>query len=444
MGNMQVYSTRGGSSGEHLDVSALPAGGRLCVAPAYMQTDGEASVQIDSSAKLALFGWCQEIDYAYTSLSIFVLAAPSPGNLVLKIYAADFDGLPTGDPMLDTTIASGSSPGAWIRKIFDAVQCYRGRRYLLVVGGSGDMNVSLSCRRWNTQAGSMFPDGCWAKSSEDGGESWSDCTQDDKPALFNFVLASASNHCPQLLYGRHTGKYVPLYDDSAQRWGLYEIPVAGLSFSLAEAESTLSLVVLASDGTLKSYPATEGSRHFQDGIEMGNVGERLLGLVYPKYLGANTEGRGPIDVMDYRGLAYPGMRKRLGKLCPYAAATAESAERVANEPDSWNSSDDFTINFVAIANTHIELSGICNNDSAADYLQVACGLDSTAIPQESWGGAAPPHGSGRFVMTQTVSEGLHSCYPIRWISSSGTIEASYYTSGVDPEVRAEVVGVLTA
>lgn len=422
--------------------SALPSGGRLSVSPAYMQTANAAAVQLDSALKQVMFSWVQEIDYAYTSLSIFVDSAPSPGDLLLQIWDFDSYGIPL-NLLLNTTIASGSSSFTWIRKTFDPVQCYRGHRYEVLIGGATDVDVSLSCARWNTEMGSMFPDDCWTLTGDDG--AWSDCTQDDKPALLNLVLESDLNHCPKLLYGRYSGKYVPLYDDTTQVWSLYEIPLAGLSISLATATPQMvHLAALAFGGALKAYTEDEGSRHLQDGVEMSDVGERLLGLVYPWVLRSNPLCIGPIDVMDYRGLAYAGMKKRIGKLCPYAAAESESAEREANDPDTWHGNDDFTINFVAVANTHIELSGVCMNDNGVSHLQIACGIDSTAIPQDSWGTAAPPYGAGRFALTKTLSEGFHSCYPIRWISVEGAIKAAYYRSGTDPDVRAEVVGMLTA
>ncbi len=447
MGNMQVYSAGGAGSSGSVEPSAVPAGGRLFVTPAYMQTSGAVPVRLDSPLKVAGWDWVQEVDCAYTSLSIHLANVAVAGTLNITLRTVN----PSNGQfitLLDTSLPSGDVDDVWIRKIFDPVQCYRGRPYFLDVGVLAGVDVSLSAHPADEASGSAFPDACGSGLSVNGGTagSYEPIMQDGKFASLNFVMQSTVHHCPQLVYGRHTGKCIPLYNGTT--WKLVEIPAGGLFLPMENlVGGTPQVWIRLVDGLPElGLGALEDWRDLQDGVEVIHAMPdcRFLGIVFQVERQPNYWG--PIDVMDFRGLAYRGMKKVVGKYCPYAAQVTESVAVGANVPDKWNANDDFAF-FVAGLDgppAELEIHGTCHNDNGATALHVGLAWGDPQIPETGWGTALPGYGPAEFVTRVNIGEGLYSLIPIRWIPAAGTLNAAYYKTGADPDVRAEVVGTMTA
>jgi hypothetical protein len=220
----------------------------------------------------------------------------------MKLFEAESKSAPGTSIQSLGTLAAGSTPDVWVRATFASYQLFQGTKYWLVCGGQDTKSFSLSVRAENTADNSMFPDTCKTKNSTDGGTSWAHTHQLNTlymPSMLNVVLNSTTHHCPSLMYGRHGGSQVALYESSA--WTLHTIPAAGISLD-CEALTTLTkyaVYLYNNTGTLTLEAVTTG-RVLQDGIEVksGATSHRFLGIMGA--LALQTTYQGVLDCPDAR------------------------------------------------------------------------------------------------------------------------------------------------
>jgi len=340
MGNMSISGRKGRANDDDgSTVCTGIVGGRLVVPPAYMQTAGDLAVPLDIFTS-PRFEWTQEVDQAFSPFSIYLKTVTTPGEIVVAL----FEGSGQETLLTGTTIASGSSSGVWKRLTPDNfVQLYRGKRYyLLFMPADMNVNVSLSCNRQNPAQDSGLVQECQSSVTTDQGATWIPLVKDNRPALLNVVLNSTPNHSPQLVYGRSNGKDVALYDGS--KWGLREIPEAGISFSCEglTAETLYNIYLRDNAGTL-SLEASTTRRMITDGVEVKSEtsSHRYLGLVCP--IERQTGLQAPIKVSDWMGVynAYNRRPTLVGKPAPYAVSTEGSGSDT-----NWVAISDFTAKFI--------------------------------------------------------------------------------------------------
>jgi hypothetical protein len=340
MGNMSIGGGRGRANG--IGGSAVCTeivGGRLVVPPAYMQSARDLAVPVNVNS-VARFEWTQEVDQAFSSLSIYLKTVTTTGDLACMLLA----GGGIESTLTGTVIPSGSSNGVWKRLTLDnVVQLHRGKRYhLLFMPADMNVSVSLSCNRQNPAPGSGLVPECQSSVTTDQGATWTAIVKDNRPALLNVVLNSTPNHSPQLVYGRSNGKDIALYD--GLKWESREIPEAGISFSCEglTAETLYNIYLHDNAGTL-SLEASTAPRMIIDGIEVKSEApsHRYLGLVCP--IERQTGLQAPIKVSDRMGVynAYNRRPTFVGKPAPYAVSTEGSGSDT-----SWVAISDFTAEFI--------------------------------------------------------------------------------------------------
>ncbi|MEJ2719488.1 MAG: choice-of-anchor R domain-containing protein, partial [Deltaproteobacteria bacterium] len=301
--------------------------GRLEVPGAYLQTGSDTAVQLNAAADWAAQKICPRTDWQLNALAWYVTAVAAEGNAAIKLFSDD--GAADSNPdsaiaTLSDSFGSGDAADVWRWDDgFTPCQLQRGKTYWLVFQGTDGADFSLSCRRWNTNVGSMFPDETpAAKISTDGGSSWSALTQGSKPAILNIVLNASANIVPPLIYGRYNGQYVYL-----PGMGVREIPDAGVSLACdALTADTLYYVYLYDNSGTLTLEASATVPTLSEGIlvKTGATTRRYLGMIYPRELYNDGTGyQGPVDCMDSRLVLnhYNRAPKTLGKLCPYSANT---------------------------------------------------------------------------------------------------------------------------
>jgi hypothetical protein len=257
-------------------------GGRLAVTPAYMNTASDSAFQANATDDRVLFGWTQEVAHEISALSIYVTAIGTQGNITLGLYTADSSGEPDTLVFDIGNVDSGASADAWIRKIFTAQQLYPGKRYCIVASVAADKDVSFSYNRQDTGQQSGLVSGCWSKSTVNGGTDWTDLKKDSQPALLNIVLASTTDHTPQLVYGwtGKAGNRIALCNEGASAWVLYPIPDAGLMYGLGLDDTVVGVWIYDGGNGPELYTGVQ-EKSFQDGIEVyaETATDRFLGLV---------------------------------------------------------------------------------------------------------------------------------------------------------------------
>lgn len=354
MGNMLANSGSGGMAASDYSPLLNPQG-RLWVPPAYMQTSGDAAVDLLSAAHAAAFRFVPEVDFGLFSVSFYLTAVSITGNCTISLHEdnAGNPGARIGDDL--AAVAVGSSADVWLRAVWSSVQVYRNRTYWLKFTGEAGKNFSLSVRRWNTSIGSMFPDGCRAKQTSDG-TGWTECAQDQKPALLNVVLNSTVNHSPQLLYGRFNGSKIPLHD-GADAWEPAPIPEAGiiLNCEALAANTGFNVFLYDNEGALTLEAIADAAAPvMQDGIEVksGATQRRLVGAMYA--IERRPGFQAPIDVSDWRGVdnLYNRQPRKIAKYCPYAADTQETIPG-ATQWRPWQNDTSFRVNFYCVRPTNL-------------------------------------------------------------------------------------------
>jgi hypothetical protein len=114
VGTMLVLSG-GGTSSVPSDPVALTPGGRLYVPPAYIQTSSDAAVQLTSEIDKVAFGFIPDVDFALSSVSFFVTAIGTTGNVGISLHKDGSAVEPNGifyNPSTVNSLAALSSNGS--------------------------------------------------------------------------------------------------------------------------------------------------------------------------------------------------------------------------------------------------------------------------------------------------------------------------------------------
>ena len=311
--------------------------GRLEVLPAYYQTSSDQAVQLDAGNDGVNIKWTQPVDCELTSLSVYITAVATQGVMDINLYD-----ITSGTAELESALGEldcGADADTWVRHTFTAVQLYRNKRYELRVNGTDGDDFSLSARRWNTALGSMFPDTCSSETTTDDWTGTAALQQDSKDALLNIILNSvASDHVPQLTFGRYNGAYIDIPGG-----GLQTIPEAGVTLdcSALTADTLYYIYIYNSSGTLTLEASTTGTA-LSGGVEVqsGATNKRYVGRIMARTLISTHEG--PVDVVDRREVVnvHNGVIKTVGKFCPYSSNTADADLDTSWE--KWNAdSEDY-------------------------------------------------------------------------------------------------------
>ncbi|MBI4962509.1 MAG: hypothetical protein HY913_04470 [Desulfomonile tiedjei] len=318
---------------------------------AYIETANEASFQIDSTQKQILIGWVQEGNERLSRLSLRRSACVAVQEFGGNLYAATgYGGDPTGGSLkalgLNVELGAGWSDVT----VSGPPMLDDGKAYCLVLSGSAGIDASIGYNRNNTSATSALPDNCWAKYSTDGGATWLPLTKDSRNALFEFVLNSTVNHCPQLAYVPRNGIYVPLFDDAVGSWVLR--PTSGQGYYLDCEALTADTFHYAyfyeeSEGNFLLEASTTGYTT-QDArkVKIGEPNKLYVGAIEP--ITRQPGFQAPIDVMQRRLVdnVYNQSRKTLGKLNPYIALTTMTCPGYNVKWRKWNLNDDWKVDFV--------------------------------------------------------------------------------------------------
>lgn len=440
----------GGAGSDSTARAALMPQGLLTVPGTYVQTAGDQAVQLDSANDWIASKIVPKTDWELTALSLYITAVATEGVFDLSIYSDDGAADSSPDSSLAsfaTDIGSGDSADTWLRTAGTAYQLQRGKPVWIVAKGKEGDDYSFSTRRWNTNAGSMFPDEMpVSKYTTDGGNSWSECQQGSKPALWNIVLNSSANHVPPLIYGRHNGKYIYCPGD-----GVKIIPEAGISYACdALTADTLYYEYVYDDGgTMKLDPSTTPPT-LSEGIlvKTGATTRRLVGLIYPKELQSGYQG--PVDVMDMRLVLnqYNKIPKRVGKLMPYAISGDTVDNNLSTSWESWNlNGDDYKICFLSDGINPVKISAQANCHQKP---LIAIGVDEK-LPHRECTIAYYQNTSGYDVsmaaeLKAVLSPGYHYVYPLQAESSGhGSMTFCALVAGFQPTTevaRSQVLGTI--
>jgi hypothetical protein len=465
---LATMSDLGTPGGAFVDPCAIKPQGRLWVPPAYMQTTGDAAVQLKVTGgipSLAAFVWLQEITCAISYLSAYVKTVTVPGRMDVLIYEKNDLLAHVSNSENATLLGSGYianiATTGWKRFYvpeptppYGAHVFQHGREYvaLFVCENFGDAaDISLSCRRWNTSCGSMIPDGCSSLICSDG-STVIPLTQDSKPAMLNVVLGSTTNHSPALIYGRYNGKYLSLFDGAA--WQLREIPIEGI-WNQAENNPVgcYNVFVSYTDGVgwnmALDYTEAEGVG-LQDGIEVAPDEPRARLVGGFSAIERQTGLQAPIDVPDWRGVDNLHNRKprKIAKFCPYAGNTDETITG-NTQWRPWQNSTSFRINFYCCKATELRVLASTLGISC----DVAVQVDAVTELHPHSSAAATGNLSMHFhvkSLETTLTPGLHYIVPmVQSISTSATGYLLYHKDtavtggGTDYSVRAQLHGDLS-
>jgi hypothetical protein len=335
----------------------------------------------------------------------------------IKLYGAQLAWSP-GTQIYDiTTLGSGAAADVWLRKALAAAQqLQRGTEYCLTFFGTAAKDFSLSLRRWNTSAGSMFPDGCSTKTTSDTGTTWTQAEQNSKPALLNIILNSTTNHCPKLHYGRTRGQY-----DYIPGIGIVTIPQAGISLN-CEALTATSLTVAPSLATIYNVDlAVSGGNPVltsyttatttSEGIEQGTASQRFLGRMC--VVNRISTYQGPIDVSDVRALALRGVRQKFGKLCPYSSDTSFYPTKIWQR---WGLTNDYQIFALFFEDETVELRGsMWSIVPSGAYVSTATGIDGclpSPMSARDYGNNVAGGAMVTVKYENRIAQGFHSFIPL--------------------------------
>jgi hypothetical protein len=372
--------------------------------------------------------------------SIYLYAAqskPQPGNLL-----AEFG-------------SSSAESAGWIRHQVANFQLQRGKRYWLQFSGENAKSFSLSARRWNTNPGSMFPDhvmredGIALITSSNNGATWTECTQDGKPAFLNFVLNSTPAHSPQVHYGQYRGahEYLP---------GGFMVPIPEAAI-IYNCESLIDHTTYGVndpqyrkahevylyndvDGLMKLEVTASASRIVFDGIEVksGATDRKFVGLCYP--IQRHSGKQAPIDVMDWRGICSRGRRVIFGKKNPYSAGTYSAVSNYVWAP--WVNDSDWKVSFLTLENSEIDLTTKILASSSNVNMGLSIDGELLRNDQSSFSGC---YNAGYVDMASRkivrLGEGFHFTIPMIRAGHQNTGSVYFYNTAY-PFPQAEIVGKL--
>lgn len=283
----------------------VPPQGRFTVPPCYIATSGGAAFQMNDANHKVDVVYTPECAYALPAIAFQINAVASAGTLNVSVYA-DIGGV-IGSLLADLGTFDVTATG-WLTCTFaTAYQLYPGVAVHVVASRvTGDF--SLYVRKRTTTAASEFPDGCVTRITTDG-STWERATQTVgtvvRDAFLAVVFAPAPHVCSSLVYGRCSGKNVPI--PSATSWSYAEIPLAGIWVPGATTEaltaSTLYYAYLYDDsGTLTIELATTAPTWGASGYEV-KIGDAAK-LLVARLSAVNQVStyQGVVDLRDARHL----------------------------------------------------------------------------------------------------------------------------------------------
>lgn len=440
-GNVPKKSGGGGSAPPDLTniYASLLQQGCLAATPAYYQTAGDANFQMNSANKMIAVKLILGEDYKIPAVSVRVNAVVTAGNVNLAIYSHDAaNDRPGAQLQALGSVASGASNG-WVRKAVDAAnqyQTYRNIPVWLVGYGSAGADYSLPYRRWNTATGSMFPNSMQkCMTSTDGGTTWTQLTQDSKPAMWNVIVGSQANHCPQLVFGRRKGKYC--YLGSAV--GLKEIPVEGVTLDCsALTADTLYHCYVGWSTTMTLEAVTTEPTMGEEGfkVKTGDAAKRYVGSIVPVAVMSGYSG--PVDTLDRRLVIKPGMEEPIGKLNPYAAATQEL--NIAAGWAKWRNSADFDIKIAGTPGTMITATAAGPYVEAYGSCAFALNSGTAPSPYSSRGSSDAEHVIGHAKIQAPLTQAINTLSALRFGTSGGTTDWTYFWGDSGAQIQAIVHG----
>jgi hypothetical protein len=355
----------------------------------------------------------------------------------IQIVEAAADVAPGASLKVLGALSSGSSADVWTRLSTADSNRYRlerGKTYWIVEKGEVGKDYSLSVRRWHTGQGSMFPDGCTSKYTTDGGITWSQCLQNNKPALWNMILNSQADHCPQLGYGRWNGQYIYIPGS-----GLISIPESGLFLdcSALSADTLYYVYAYVSLGALALEASTTVPVP-SEGVEVksGEATKLYLGMIYPRTIQAGKQG--PTDVRDWRTCMnrFNKTRKPLGKLSPYSSYTTQVLKLYWMP--AGTSSTDYAITFLADDDL-VRLSPSFFTETGSGGRAMSIAIDGNIL-EESVGPATQAGYSLNVTNVEVkLSRGKHFAAPMEKANAGGHPHRYYYEAA-DGSHRANLHG----
>jgi hypothetical protein len=400
--------------------------GRWWVTPAFIQTTGDAAVQLNSANDGIAVRITPQTDILFDSVSRFVTALATQGNGTLSI-CADSSDEPGSELQALGSFDSGDTADVWTRLAIETANQYQAQRgmpvWLKMMGADG-ADWSESIRRPNTAIGSAMPDEmdlCLV--TTDGGSTWTQATQDGLPAMWNVVVNSvADKHVPHLCYGRYVGKYCFLPDTD-----MAEIPEEGVLFDcsgLTDATEYYGYIYNNSGVLALDLSTTVPITDVGIKVKTGATTRRYVGGIVARALISTYHG--PIDVEDSREVwnAHNRRFKTIGKNDPYAGTTSEalSADAVWY---SWSANGDhFTSRLLVQETTSFDFCcfiGSITNHAA--WLSV--GIDSKA-PFRSMEGRSIANAFGSCELSITVQPGSHTIYALIKEYTTGAGTAYYH------------------
>jgi len=386
--------------------------GRLYVPHSYVQTTSDVAVQLNAAADWAAQKFIPTVDFEIFSASIYITAEATQGIMDVAIYSDVSNAPDTKLADIKADLDSGGSADTWIRFTCDTnYQCQRGVPYWFVIKGEDGDDYSLSCRRWNTNAASMFPDGAVAKVSTDSGSSWSAVTEDSKAASLNIVINSSTNHVPPLMYGRYNGKYIYLPGT-----GVMEIPEEGVvrTCDALTAGTVYYTYAYNNSGTLAlDNSTTAPTLHEGILVKTGATNYRYVGMICPKTLVSSYEG--PVDVMDYRGVAnaYNKIKTTWGKLAPFGTDTQGSITNGGGW-QKWNGDESYLFSLLSHPNEPISLTMTSwGNGATNSFFQIGRdGATPFILPTTKLGNGVAYLVQSTITVNDLAIGGYHTYYPL--------------------------------
>jgi hypothetical protein len=380
---------------------------------ASIKSNMDATFQLNSTAKFIAFSWVGRASWTLGTVSIYLKAIGTQGNLTLKLYATNSVGKPTGTALYDAgTQASGSTALSWVRKTLSvAQQCYGDKGYSLVIGVENGVNVSVSGKRQKANQDSGMPPGvtCWTSTDTMG--TWTAFEQDSRPACFNIVLNSDENHSPQAVFGRINGSLFTFLDGSS-----LTIPEAGIiipNTGLVAASTQYNIYGYNVTGTLTlDVVADTWNKSSGVKVKTGTTDHLLIGSIFGiTRIGTNIA---PIESEKTNSTFNENNKQEKTILIqPYGADTSE--DLTAYWPTyrkASSNSDDYTALLITGPNTVLHTFLKIGNAASPTTFAIA-GIDSiipsditkalvTIVPDASL------HVSGDYIYKAT--EGIHSIY----------------------------------
>ena len=209
--------------------------GRLFVPSSYWYITSPQTTTLQAANDQIDYSWVQECDMGLSSVSIYVGAVTTPGNVNLALWS-DSSGVPGALIASLGTVASGSVAG-WVRATFTAQQLYRNTRYHLIISGTASTSLAIASNRNTGTVGTGYSGDCNSYTALAGAGTWTPLQMSSLDANFLVILNSGTNGNPQICYGHvqrteHSHSRDWLADNSIRRSAHRHVRIDGLDHVL--------------------------------------------------------------------------------------------------------------------------------------------------------------------------------------------------------------------